>query len=511
MKYSTLSKLSHRGHKRIIKSNPLVAQLNRIKAQLNQIDSTTKLSIPIDWEDFAKLCQIRSGGKMVQFVPYPYQLVLSRLMDLYNNIMVVKSRQLGVTQAIISKFLHRAAVNPAYSSMAFIRNQQDASAIARRARQMLSGLNDYIRPDSDSLSFLKLAKGGEVYFKNSAKEGSRSYDSVSDFLFDEAAFSENVQDIYAASSPSSALAGDRVTKLIVSTPCAKSGWYWDKLSQDNANDDVEEICQSVAAGELFKEIPGVYWWVDTAGVCKLVLHWRCHPVYSQIPNYLSYRQQQDGTDFETINREYNLRFIDSSVSVFSADLIRANATESISKVRQEQATYYIGLDTSTTGNDYCVATVLQEVGGNYSVVELYRKRQQTSEYHLYHLGELIKKYQPRLVGIEVTGGVGQVYLEQLSKQHKSIRFSSIRTTGDSKLVLISNLLLALEKNCLKYPIGSPIIDELLSFRRQGKKLEAARGKHDDCVMSLAFALQITPFNEKKVSLVDFSKVKMWVD
>ncbi|NES18691.1 MAG: hypothetical protein F6K41_07110 [Symploca sp. SIO3E6] len=36
-----------------IKSNPLVAQLNRIKAQLNPIDSTAKLSIPIDWEDFA--------------------------------------------------------------------------------------------------------------------------------------------------------------------------------------------------------------------------------------------------------------------------------------------------------------------------------------------------------------------------------------------------------------------------------------------------------------------------
>jgi hypothetical protein len=43
----------------------------------------------------------------------------------------------------------------------------------------------------------------------------------------------------------------------------------------------------------------------------------------------------------------------------------------------------------------------------------------------------------------------------------------------------------------------PLIDEMLSFRRKGTKLEAAPGKHDDTIMSTAFALAVTDFNKGK--------------
>ncbi|NJM72597.1 MAG: hypothetical protein HC862_21950 [Scytonema sp. RU_4_4] len=102
---------------------------------------------------------------MVQFKPYYYQKVISSLMDEFNNIVCVKSRQLGLTQIILSKFLHRASLNAAYSGMAFMRNGDDASAISRRARQMLAGLNDYVIPDSDNVGYLKLKTLGEIYFK----------------------------------------------------------------------------------------------------------------------------------------------------------------------------------------------------------------------------------------------------------------------------------------------------------------------------------------------------------
>ncbi|NJM72598.1 MAG: hypothetical protein HC862_21955 [Scytonema sp. RU_4_4] len=283
--------------------------------------------------------------------------------------------------------------------------------------------------------------------------------------------------------------------MIISTPSAKSGWYWDKLNENNDGVDIEQLCIDVADGKVYKDIPGLYWFVDKANTVKLIVHWKAHPIYSQIEDYLEYRMQQDGTDWETVLREYDLRFVDSAVAVFSSELIRINAISDYELIPDRDANYYCGLDTATTGSDYCTMPVLKEKNGRYSLVHLYRKRQQTSEYHLYQIGELLKIYSPKVTGIEVTGGTGQVYLESLSRQFPGLEFQAIRTTGDSKPVMISTMILALEKQVLNYPANSPLIDEMLSFRRDGKKLEAAPGKHDDSVMGTAFALAVSPFNK----------------
>jgi|SRR6476469_673608 len=472
----------------------------RIKPSHSQVNkyftSTANLkTLPKEWVDFAQLTTIRSGGEMVQFNPYLYQIIISDLMDRYNNIVCVKSRQLGLTQIAVSKFLHRAALNPAYSAIAFLRNSNDASAVSRRTKQLLSGLSDYVVPDSDNVGYLKLKNLGEIYFKNSSREGSRSYDSVIDFLFDEAAFSENIDQIYAASSPSSAMSGDKITKLIVSTPSAKSGWYWNKLNENNNGLDIEEICNRVASGDLYNEIPGLYWFEDAQGTLKLIVHWSVHPTYQNIPNYLEYRLKQDGTDLETVLREYDLKFVDSAVSVFSIDLIRENSTGNYENTRDDKVEYYCGLDTSTMGSDYTVFSVVKHdlKADTYSLVHLYRKRQETSASHIYQISKLIELYKPECVGIETTGGVGHIYLEELSKMNYGTEFQNIKTTKDTKTTMVSALILGLEKRKFTYPENSVLVDEMLSYRRIGAKFEAASGKHDDVIMSVSFALTVSPF------------------
>jgi phage terminase large subunit-like protein len=475
----------------MFRNQPTQKQINKYFAGTNNLKP-----IPEKWQDFIALTTIRSGGEMKRFEAYEYQKILVRLMGEYPNIVVLKSRQMGTTQAVLSKYLHDSCLNPAASNILFMRNGDDASAISRRARQMLLSIPEYAIADNDNVGYLKIKNGGDLYFKNSSSEGSRSLDSATGMLFDEAAFVDNIQQIYAASSPSSALTGDRLQKLIVSTPSAKSGFYWDKLNENNGQYDIEDLAIRVSEGKLFKEIPGVYWFIDNAGCCKLIVHFLSHPVYSQIPNYLEYRLQQDGTDEETVQREYNLRFIDSAVSIFNPELIRKNAIGEYESVRDNDAVYYCGLDTSTFGSDYTVFVVLKYKAGKYSIVHLYRKRQQTSEYHIYQINKIIETYKPERIGIEITGGVGQIYLEQLSKQNIDTNFEAIKTTGDSKPAMITSLVLALEKQLISYPSNCPIVDEMLSFRRQGMKLEAAKGKYDDVIMSTAFALAISPINKK---------------
>jgi hypothetical protein len=463
--------------------------------------------VPAQWEDFIALTTIRSGGEMKPFIAYEYQRILVRLMGEYPNIVVLKSRQMGTTQAVLSKYLHDSCINPAASNILFMRNGDDASAISRRARQMLLSIPEYAIADNDNVGYLKIKNGGDLYFKNSSAEGSRSLDSITGCLFDEAAFVDNIQQIYAASSPSSALTGDKLSKLIVSTPSAKSGFYWDKLNENNGTNDIEDLAIQVSEGTLYKEIPGVFWFVDNAGCCKLIVHFLSHPVYSQIPNYLEYRLAQDGTDEETIQREYNLRFVDSAVAIFNAELVRKNAIGEFETTRDLEADYYAGLDTSTVGNDYTVFVILKHKKGIYSIVHIYRKRQQTSDYHIYQISELIKFYKPEKIGVETTGGVGQIYLEQLSRQHYGIKFEAIKTTQDSKAAMITSLVLALEKEILIYPSNCQIIPEMLSFRRDGRKLEASSGHHDDIIMGAVFAVAISPFNQEKQSYIDLSKIR----
>ena len=58
--------------------------------------------------------------------------------------------------------------------------------------------------------------------------------------------------------------------------------------------------------------------------------------------------------------------------------------------------------------------------------------------------------------------------------------------------MINRLSLLLEKELITYPNDKVIIEEFLSFRQNGVKLEAIAGKHDDIIMSLAFAVTVLP-------------------
>jgi hypothetical protein len=246
---------------------------------------------------------------------------------------------------------------------------------------------------------------------------------------------------------------------------------------------------------LYNEVPGLYWFEDAQGTLKLIVHWSAHPVYKSIPNYLEYRLKQDGTDTETLLREYDLKFVDSAVSVFNIELIRENATGAYEDFKEPYVDYYCGLDTSTMGSDYTVFSVIKHDRKTdiYSLVHLYRRRQETSASHIYQISKMIELYDPVCIGIETTGGVGRIYLDELTKAHYGTEIREIKTTRDSKISMISSLILGLEKRQFIYPENSVLIEEMLSYRRIGAKMEAAAGKHDDTIMSVSFALTVTPF------------------
>jgi len=459
----------------------------KITPNQKQIDkyfgnNDTELKTPSNWVDFARKCKIRSGGNVVSFNPYDYQIDLVKLM-IERSVCIVKSRQLGISETITCFMLWRACLNPGYLGLVFSKTQTDSSLLARRMKRMIESLG--LKTVTENLSDIEIKGKGRILFRNSKPDSARGIESVVDVFLDELAFLETAKEVYDAVTPSMQMVGDKARIFAVSTPNGKSGFFWDLLNSNNGQLDIELLCNSVSKG-ITKPFQS---WVDSGGWAKVLIHWKEHPIYGSNPNFLQNIHEKQKLSWATIEQEYNLNFQESEVNYFSADIIRKCAVGEPEQVSAD-AFYFIGIDTATVGQDYCVAAVLKANNYCYHLVDVYRKRGQSSEYHLFHIGELINKYSPVAIGIEVTGGTGQVYLESLENSFVFKKFHAIRTTGDSKPLMLDRLKLLLEREKFIYPKNSPIVDELLNFKRSENKLEAGAGKHDDVIMACAFCLAV---------------------
>ena len=458
---------------------------NRYRKNKNSGTGIKKV-IPTDWVEFANLCKIRSGASVVNFNPYDYQKTLINQISNHQTTVIAKTRQLGITETIANYFLFKACHNEGYLAVIFSKTQTDTSNVAKRIRRQIQSLHEYISTQTDSLTDIQINGGGRILFRNSTPNGARGLESVSDILYDEASFTDEIEEIYKSSIPCTTIVGKDARIIINSTPNGQSGWYWDKLTSNNGSKDILEICQEIREDRIN---PAQYW-TDENRWCKFILHWLAHPEFSkQKDNYLEDIKRRFELPDDMVQQEYNLSFTDSESIVFEPSLVKQNATGEY-KECDEGGIYYFGVDTSLLGNDYTVCVILQEIDEIFHLVKMYRERKKTHEYNIYQIGELIEKYQPITVGIEVNSG-GQNYFESLTKAHLNIDIKAIKTTGQSKPIMINKLIMALEKGLLVYPNDNKIIEEFLSFRKNNEKLEAISGKHDDIIMALSFAIMVS--------------------
>ena len=440
-----------------------------------------QIEIPKNWVDFARLTSIRSGGDIIPFNPYPYQVELVTMMQ-ERSVCIVKSRQLGISETVCCYMLWRACLNPGYLGVVFSKTQVDTSLLARRMKRMIESIG--LQTTTENLGDVEISGRGRILFKNSKPDSARGLESVVDVFFDEFAFIESAKEIFDSVAPSQQMLGDKARSIVVSTPNGKAGAYWDLLSGNNGDIDIEMLCEGASKGVS----PPFQYWIDTGSWAKILIHWLEHPIYGGNPNFLKEVHERQKLSWSVIKQEYDLSFQESETNYFSADIIRLGAIGEYSEPESKCA-YFIGIDTATTGEDFGVCVVLKLSNDDvFSIAKIYRKRQESSQYHMFHMSRIIDDYSPIAIGIEVTGGTGQVYLEQLSQAHSYRKFHAVRTTGDSKPAMLDRLKLLIESEKLIYPTSSPIVDELLNFKRNGKLLEAAKNKHDDILMACCFAL-----------------------
>jgi hypothetical protein len=457
--------------------------------------ATRSKPLPDNWPDFARLCDIRSGDGVIKFDPYPFQRKVIASIEQSKTTICAKGRQLGLTESVSNYFLWKASTKRGYLAVIFSRTQSDTSNIAKRLRRMVESLSEYVTPVTDSLTDLELSSGGRILFRNSTAFGSRGLESVSDILFDEASFIEDIEEIFKSAIPTTSMLGDKARIVVLSTPNGQSGWYFDKLNSNNGDTDLLQLCEDVRTSKA----DPVQIWTDAKGWNKVLIHWKAHQIYGAQDDYLERVADSTGLPESDVRQEYDLSFTDSEEGVFSPILVRSAAIlESLEKSVVNTCSYFMGIDSASGGDDYTVGIVIKwdREKQEYSMVDMYRKRKQSTEFDVFQLAEMVSKYNPLAIGIE-TNSIGAIYLEQLRQALPSARLTGINTTQESKIMGAGKINMLLEMGKLLLPKNSPIIEEMLSYKRKGKRLEAMAGKHDDTVMALSFALEVSPFLFKK--------------
>jgi len=147
--------------------------------------------------------------------------------------------------------------------------------------------------------------------------------------------------------------------------------------------------------------------------------------------------------------------------------------------------YAMGVDLAKD-TDYTVITILDITEKPYELVYFDRFNRMPYKYVTKKVRELYERFNYPKILIDQQG-VGNAVIEDVEDIAEGFKFSN-----ESKLNLISELMMALDHDRIRYPYIAEMINELKYFRyvrtRTTYRMEAPHGMHDDCVISLALAV-----------------------
>lgn len=429
---------------------PKHAKNIRSKRNVASFDTNLPGAVKESWEEFVKQTKIRSGKKVMTFLPYDYQKLFVKQVQTHYGTVAIKTRQIGLTEVVVSLFLYWAKDNPAFLGVVFSKSQDDTKNIARRCRLMANSHPD-INLETDSLQDIKLEGGGRIVFKPSTPNAARSLESVSAILFDECAFVSEIEDIYGSAMPATETLGEDPIHgakiVILSTPNGRQGFYWTRVNEHNPR-DVLQVCEDVREGRS----PPVQTWTDKEGWCKFIAHWKAHPVYRDRPNYLQAQKTSKRLTDAQVQREYNLGFDASIARVFKDDFI-ANSVKGAWSEPKPHRQYLAGIDPSFGGEDFFTVRVWDVTRPPYRLVAQYRDRQKTIDFFIQKAAALLTPYSRSrsfMIGCETNSG-GALVQQELTRLKPMWRVECVVMSNASKMLHTDRLVLMLERNHLHFP------------------------------------------------------------
>lgn len=437
--------------------------------------------IPSNWYDFAKLTKLPSpdGQEKIQFVPYHYQyLIIDGIRKLIQDlnwesprvtILCTKFRQSGISSAIVSRQIWRAASSPSNRCCTILPSRDDVFQQSRRAKEsILSVSPEYeLKLSSNSLSYLQFMGLGSLTFKSTS---ARSL-SINDYFDDEIAFKQGAAESFGASTPALSAFDDAIITA-ASTPNGKNNFFYSLLAEACSKvGSPEEIGHEVALGKLYSEdYPGFHWIVKDSTIVVFLGH-KCVPKYQDfsLEEMIQFAQIEFKLTENKAWTEFGLLFEDSHNTVFTSAMVSNCAIAGISeKEADEDGVYFASLDPNNgaIGNDFAVLLIYKIVNGKKVIVASWRSNSTSLNKSLYHCTQLLSKFNPKITFVESNGG-GKAWAESLVASGWAIE--ECFTHQSSKAQMVNDLTLSLETSQLQFDSKqqSFLINELLLYKNLG--------------------------------------------
>ena len=488
---------------------PTLDWLDKKKAELEAIavavtaERTELLTLPFD--EWTETLKIKTPNGLAPFELFDWQretaqLITGETKATGRQIVVLSSRQTGKTSLFLALSGYLAQAISHFTGVIIHKTGTDAGLLARRLKRFLGG----VKPEPDNLSLMGFASGAFLHFRSSnptrgsegAEATGRGLESVDLTIIEESGHTSNLADVLGVIGPAMTWGNPKLS-ILIGTAGSKASHYYRLLSEAaGGSEKLETLLEGIRQGT---EEPFQILNREGTGPIAVISNWRCIPEFAAEPDFLGRVQAELNLSDSQIASEYEMKFsaaVDSAV--FDFGLVMDAQVDDIKPYSGSSEVIYLGIDPAGQGKDFAVCIAIRERREDdktiYELVDIYRKRSGVSEQHLNVIAQRIQRFDPIAATVE-KNSMGQVWLENLAGLGLHCEIEGFNTTSKSKPVLIGRLQIALERGVLRIPKGSPVIDELLAFRRTDKgSLEAGGNAHDDTVIALALALHSAGFN-----------------
>ena len=432
----------------------------------------------------------------IPFDLYPFQETTLKEFDIHRYLLILKSRQLGITTLIAAYALWMSIFNSDKNVLIISIKQEVSREIITKVRFANEHLPTWlkVKETTNNLMSLRFDNGSQISATSSAKDAGRSK-ALSLLIVDEAAFIDEAESIWTSAYNTLSTGGKAI---ILSTPNGVGNWFhrmW--INAEKKKNDFH----------------------------TLRLHWSMHPDRDQ-----SWRDEQTKQLGEKgASQECDCDFLSSGTNVIDLqtlkwyeetpamvhDRLEARRGEAcwIFKHPEDTHDYIVCADVARgDGSDYSAAHVL-DIDSLEQCAE-FQDQLSTKDFGN-ELVELATKYNDALLIVEYTGSGAATLQQIVDREYKNTFYSSLdlqvvevqrqltnrfnaeerklkpgfSTTLRTRPLIISKIEAYFrERSVIIHSIRT--INELKTFIWENGKAQAAENYNDDLVIALGIGLWV---------------------
>jgi hypothetical protein len=190
-----------------------------------------------------KYCYIQHPQRgRIMFNLYPFQGKVLNLWKENPYSIVLKSRQLGISTLAAAYALWLMTFHKDKNVLCLATKQETAKNMVTKVKFMFDNLPSWLKipADENNKLTLRLSNGSQIKAVSAASDAGRS-EAVSLLIIDEAAFIENIGEIWASAQQTLATGGGAI---VLSTPYGTGNWFhqmWVKAESQDGDPDIQKF------------------------------------------------------------------------------------------------------------------------------------------------------------------------------------------------------------------------------------------------------------------------------